>query len=93
MTHDDPFADLSLASGYDAIVARMESIRVRAANDDPQALAAISLHYIRFLNRVIAEGADAEPDNPVLVTLRQQRDMLQGLFGEHIAAHVPGTRH
>lgn len=93
MTHDDPFADLSLASGYDAIVARMEHIRERAANDDPQALAAISLHYIRFLNRVIAEGETAEPDDPVLVTLREQRDMLQRLFGEHIVAHVPGTRH
>ena len=93
MTHDDPFADLSLASGYEAIVARMETIRVRAANDDPEALAAISLHYIRFLNRVIEEGANEEPDHPVLVTLREQRDMLQRMFGEHIAACVPGTRH
>lgn len=93
MPHDDPFADLTLASGYDAIVARMEAIRVRASEGDPAGLAAISLYYVGFLNRIIAEGEALTPDDPALARIRKERDMIQRVFGDHIAEYVPGTRH
>ncbi len=92
-THDDPFAGLSLASGYDEIIGRMDMVREAAESGDAARLSVISLQYLAFLDRVIGEADAAAVEDPTLPVIRAQRAMLGRMFGERIAESVPGTRH
>lgn len=81
----DPFADITLDCSSEFIIERIASVTRSINTADKEQVAALSLQYLGFLNRILAEIEASPGEHRGLEWLRSHRTAMEKAFGEAMA--------